>query len=150
MANELFQTGEEFAIRGIVQDSGLSYNATMEITLYNQATDALSDSSDSGDITTEPSGGNYARETVDLDTAQITTSQNNNSNYQFEFEDQTLITDDSTQDVDAYIVLVTFTSDLKGDGSDTEHYFFAGNLDQTYDLGQIDEFVLKGTGLALD
>lgn len=150
MANELFQTGEEFAIRGIVQDSGLSFNPNLEISLYNQSVDALNDASDSGEITTEPSGSNYSRETIELDSVEITTSQNDNSNYQFEFEDQALITDDSTQDVDAYIVFVTFESELKDDEENTEHYFFAGNLDQEYDLGQIDEFVLRGTGLALD
>jgi len=150
MANELFQTGEEFAIRGIVQDSGLSYDTTLEISLYNQSTDTLGDGSGPADITTEPTGSNFARETITLDSAEITTSQNTNTNYQFVFEDQTLITDDSTQDVDAYVVFVTFQSDLEGDSSNTEHLFFAGNLDQTYDLGQIDEFVLRGTGLALD
>lgn len=150
MANELFQTGEEFAIRGIVQDSALSYDTTLEISLYNQSTDALGDGSGPADITTEPTGSNFARETIALDSAEITTSQNTNSNYQFVFEDQTLITDDSTQDVDAYVVFVTFQSDLEGDSANTEHLFFAGNLDQTYDLGQIDEFVLRGTGLALD
>jgi hypothetical protein len=150
MANELFQTGEEFAIRGIVQDSALNFNSTLEITLYNQSTDALTDSSLPAEITTEPTGSNYARETIALDTAEITTEQNTNSNYQFVFEDQTLITDDSTQSVDAYAVFVTFQSDLQGDSSTDEYLFFAGNLDQEYDLGQIDEFVLRGTGLALD
>lgn len=150
MANELFQTGEEFAIRGIVQDSALNFNSTLEITLYNQSTDGLTDSSLPSEITTEPTGSNYARQTIALDTAEITTEQNTNSNYQFVFEDQTLITDDSTQSVDAYAVFVTFQSDLQGDSTTNEHLFFAGNLDQEYDLGQIDEFVLRGTGLALD
>ena len=150
MANELFQTGEEFAIRGIVQDSALNFNSTLEITLYNQSTDALTDGSLPSEITTEPTGSNYVRETIALDTAEITTEQNTNSNYQFVFEDQTLITDDSTQSVDAYAVFVTFQSDLQGDSSTDEYLFFAGNLDQEYDLGQIDEFVLRGTGLALD
>lgn len=150
MANELFQTGEEFAIRGIIQDSSLSFDNTLEITLYNQTTDNLTDSASPSDITTEPVGSNFNRQTVTLDTAEVTYSQNQNSNFQFTFEDQTLITNDSTQNVDAYIVLVTFTSQVAGDSSDTKHLFYAGNLDQTYNLEQIDEFVLRDIGLALD
>lgn len=150
MANELFETGEEFAIRGIAQDSSLNFNPTIELTLYNQTTDALDDDSVPSDIQTEPQGSNYTRQTVELDTAEITTEQNSNTNYQFVFEDQTLITDDSTASVDAYITIVEFQSNLRGDSSPDKHLFFAGNLDQEYDLGQIDEFVLRGTGIALD
>ena len=150
MANELFQTGEEFVIRSSIQDSTLSFDTDLEISLYNDATDGLGDDSGPADVTTEPTGDGYARDTITLDSAEITTELNADGNFQFEFEDQVFDVEDSTQDVDAYVVFVNFESDVAGDTEISENLYFAGLLDQEYDLGQIDEFVLRGTGLALD
>ena len=150
MANELFQTGEEFVIRSSIQDSSLNFDADLEISLYNDSTDGLTDDSGSEDVTTEPTGDGYARDTITLDSAEISTELNADGNFQFEFEDQVFDVEDSTQDVNAYVVFVNFESDVADDTEINEHLYFAGLLDQEYDLGQIDEFVLRGTGLALD
>ena len=150
MANELFQTGEEFVIRSSVQDSDLSFDMDLEISLYDDTTDGLVDDSDPADVTTEPTGDGYARDTITLDSAEITTELNDDGNFQFEFEDQVFDVEDSTQDVNAYVVFVYFESEVADDTEISEHLYFAGLLDQEYDLGQIDEFVLRGTGLALD
>ena len=34
-----------------------------------------------------------------------------------------------------------------GDGSANDHLYWTGNLDQLYDLGSVDEFILQGSGL---
>jgi len=147
MANELFQTGEEFVQKRTFRPSDVS-TTQIEVTLYNDTTDALVDGSLIGDLTTEPGG--ITRQTVDLDTAQITPSLNASNNYQVEFDDQTFNTEGISDDVDAYVTIVNFQSEVAGDGSPANNLFFAGLLDQTYDLSIIDEFVLRGIGIAIN
>lgn len=147
MADELFQTGEEFIVRRTFGPSDVS-TTQVELTLYNDATDALVDDSLIGDVTTEP--GTITRQTVDLDSAQISYTLNGNGNFQAEFEDQVFDTTGITADVDAYATIVNFQSSVAGDGSASDNLFFAGLLDQTYDLSIIDQFTLRGTGIAID
>lgn len=147
MADELFQTGEEFIVRRTFSPSVIS-TTQVEVTLYNNNTDGLTDSSSIGDITTEP--GTITRQTVDLDTAQISYTLNTSSNFQAEFEDQVFDTTGINDDVDAFATIVNFQSSVAGDGSPADNLFFAGLLDQTYDLSIIDQFTLRGTGIAID
>jgi len=149
MANELFQTGEEFHIRRTYRNDTVNLNQGVLFTLYNQSTDNLGDASLIADLTSEPTGSAFSRQSLDLDTSSITVSLSS-GNFQAQFDDVVFDTTDSSASVDAYMTIVQFESSVAGDSSISENLFFAGNLDQTYDLSQIDEFTLQETGIALD
>lgn len=150
MADELFQTGEEFFIKRTYRTDLVDPDVDLEVSLYNQSTDELEDDSPSSDVTTEPVGSLFERQTVSMDSVEIEVELNSNGNYQAEFEEQVFDVSDSTQDVDAFVVFVYYESDVMGDTETSENLFFAGNLDQTYQLEQIDEFALRGSGVAID
>jgi len=147
MANELFQTGEEFLLKKVFLPSNAS-TSTIEVTLYDDGADALTDSSLIGDLTTEPSG--IVRQTIDLDTTQITPSLNGSGNYQVLFEDQIFDVETVSGNVDAFVIIANFQSDVAGDSSATNNMIFAGLLDKDYDLSIIDEFTLRNAGIAID
>jgi len=142
----LHDTGEEFLLDEHFEESATK-PASLTIGLYNDATDGLAEANDIGDITTEPQGGSYARQTVtygsDFNNSDL------NGNWQSIIADKVFDTSDSSQDVDSFFVVVTFQSDDKGDGSANDHLFFTGSLDQTYDLSQIDQLTISGQGVEL-
>lgn len=148
MTVSLHDTGEEY-ILDVVMDGTETRVTSVTIGLYNDGTDALTDSSDVGDITTEPTGSAYARQTVTLDATDVTNSDVS-GDWESEFVQQTFDVSDSSQDVDAYFVVVNFDSDDAGDaGTATDHLFFTGTLDQSYNLGQIDTFNLDSAGVSI-
>jgi len=147
MATQLHDTGEE-AIMDSFFDESVSKPTSVSVSLYNDATDTLTDSSDVSDITTEPAGTSFARQTASFG-ADFTNSTVNGDR-QSVIADQTFDTSDSSQSVDAYFVVITFTSDVAGDSGDKDHLLFTGSLDQTYDLNDIDQFTLSGSGISLD
>lgn len=140
---ELHQHGEEY-----MQDLVINSGDTYDIGLYNDSTDSLSDTSDVGDITTEPAGSAYSRQS---DAATDFTASLSGGDVQIAGTTQTFDVSDSTQTVDSVFVVVNFTSDLvSSDGSATDHLFFTNALDQSYDLSQFDSTVdLDPTKLTL-
>lgn len=150
MADELFQTGEEFIIRSAGQDSSLTPDSDLQLVLYNQSTDNLEDGSTVEDLTSEPDGTDYSRQTVALDSADITYELNGDGNFQKVFADKTFVVEDATTSVDAYAVIVTYESQVADSTDNEEQLYFAAFLDQTYDLSNVDEFTLRGTGIAID
>jgi len=147
MTTQVHDTGEEFAVKDLFRIDLLTKPASVSIGLYNDATDALSDTSDIGDITTEPTGGSFSRQSASFDSADFTVQDNANGNFEAVIADQTFDTSDSSQDVDAYFVVVNFQSSDTGDTSANDHLYFTGPLDQTYDLNSVDQFTLSGAGL---
>lgn len=145
MSNTLLHNhGEEF-----VMDLVINSGKTFDIGLYNDATDALSDSSDVGAITTEPAGTAYARQS---DLAGNFTASLVSGDVQIAGETNTFDVSDSTQTVDSVFVVVNFASDLvSADGTTaTDHLFYTNALDQSYDLSQFDSTVdLDPTKLTL-
>lgn len=150
MTTQLHDTGEEFVIDTLFRQDTITRPGGLDVGLYNDSTDSLSDTDDIGDISTEPSGGAYGRQTATLDGGDFTQSDNASNNWQVVITDQTFDTSNSSQSVDAYFVIVSFQADDTGDGSTTDHLFFTGDLDQTYDLGSVDTFTLSGAGLEVD
>jgi len=67
MTTQLHDTGEEFLIDAVFRSDTITKPTSVDVSLFNDNTDALSDSSDIGDITTEPSGAAFARQTATLD-----------------------------------------------------------------------------------
>jgi len=119
---------------------------TVDVGLYNTS-DGLADDEDVGDITTEPSGTGYARQTVSL--GVDFTFQNNGGDWETVISDTVFDTDDSTESVDGYFVTVVFESEETGDTSPQEHLLFSGELSQEYDLGSVTQFTLQNPGLSI-
>jgi len=60
MSHILTDLGEEWILETALE------GVSVTIGLYNDSTDSLGDTNDVSDITTEPSDGNYARQSVTL------------------------------------------------------------------------------------
>lgn len=130
--------GEEW-----VQDLVINSGKTFTIGLYADAdgptppatTDDIVESSDIGDISTEPSGASYAAQTDA--TADFTASLDGSNNVSITGSTLTFDVSDSSETVNAYYITVPYTSDLvASDGSETEHLIGTGYLNQEYDLSQ--------------
>jgi len=103
MPQETTDYGEEWVITENLDGQSVT------VTLYNQTTDSLSDTSTLSDITTEPSGSSYARQ------SSTVTAKDLSGNYGFDNDSTyTFDTSDSTQDVDhaAFIATVGTTDRL--------------------------------------
>lgn len=126
----LVDLGEELLI-----DQGLD-GLTVTVGVYNDATDALSDTSDYGDITTEPTNTNYATASVTLSAADISGNWgvDNDGSFTFDFSDQT-----TSEEVDTFYVTYSFTADDTGDTGDNQHLIANPAMTQTRDIGSIDE-----------
>lgn len=147
MTTQLHDTGEEAILDDFFEES-LTKPASVDVGLYNDTTDALSDSGDVGSITTEPAGSAYNRQSATFGTGDFT-NQDNSGDWETIIADQTFDTSNSSQDVDAYFVVINFQSDDTSDTSANDHLLFTGSLDQTYNLNDIDSFTLSGSGLSL-
>jgi len=147
LTTQLHDTGEELIMDTMFRADTFTKPANVDVGLFNDATDALSDASDVSSITTEPTGGSYSRQTASLDGTDFT-NEDSGGDWQTTIADQTFDTSDSTQNVDAYFVIANFDSDDAGDGgAAADHLFWTGELDQSYDLGSVDTLTLSGAGL---
>lgn len=145
MTTGLHDTGEEYIV-DVIFDGSTTRVTSVQMLLFNDSTDALSESSDVGNISTEPTGSAYARQTINLDTNDVTNSDAS-GDWQSEFTTQTFDTSDSSQSVDAYGIVINFDSDDAGDaGTASDHLFFTGGLGGTSDLSQIDTFEVTNAG----
>lgn len=150
MTTQLHDTGEEFIIDTVFRVDTITKPGSVDIGLFNDGTDALSDGNDVTDITTEPAGAAYARQSATLDGADFSNSDSG-GDWQTTIADQTFDTSDSSQSVDAYFIVVNFDSDDAGDaGTPADHLFWTGALDQTYDLASVDTLTLSGSGLKVN
>lgn len=147
MTTQLHDTGEEAILDDFFEES-LSKPSSVEVGLFNDSTDGLADSSTFSAITTEPSGSNYSPQSATFGTSDFTNSDSG-GDWQSVIADQTFNTSDSSQTVDAYYVSITFQSDDQSDTSATKNLLFTGDLDQSYDLSNIDSFTLSGAGISL-
>lgn len=128
MVDLLTNIGEEYIVENNAD------GATVTVGLYNDSTDTLGETSTLSDITTEPSGAAYARQSSTVTTEQISGDFGFDNDSQLSFD-----TSDSSQTVDAFFVVINFTSDtVAGDGSATDHLIGAGDLTQSRDLSSID------------
>lgn len=145
MGRQLFNTGEEYIVDELD-------GKTFDVGLYNDAVDQLADSDDVGQITTEPAGSDYTRET-----AQITTEKNANGNWTIQVADVSFDTSDSGGNVDSGFVVVDFDSDDAGDaGTVNTHLLFsfpiedANGNETTLDLDNFGTVTLTGQSLSLN
>lgn len=148
---ELVDTGEEFNKKYIFEDS-VTKPANLQVGLYNDATDAISDANDLADITTEPSDGQYQQQDVPFDGTGFTASQPGGAGTPWQADtDNNIVFDvtNTTGTVDHYFVVVTFQAE--GEGAANDHLYWTGELSQSYDLSNLDELDIgTNPGVGLD
>jgi hypothetical protein len=149
MGHHLHTSGEEFQQRETFRADTITKPTSIDFGLHlddpNEGGDDLADgdTDPANDVTTEPGGSSYARQSATLDGGDFSAANNASGNWEVTATDQTFDTGDSSQNVDSYFVVVNF------DGSG-DQLFWSGALDQLYDLSNVDEFVLQNAGLELD
>lgn len=121
--------GEEWAQKHTWRQDLISRSASVDVLLFDDSTDNTDDTSDVGDITTELSGGNYTRQSLNLDTSDFTLSLDANDNLRAAGTVMFDLTDTSG-DFDAYGIVANFQSDIVGsDGSATDHLIASAVLE---------------------
>jgi len=127
MVDLLTDIGEEWIVENNID------GASITVGLYEDATDTLGEGSTLSDITTEPTGSNYARQSSPVTTGQISGNFGADNDNGLSFD-----TSDSSQTVDAAFVVVNFQSDtVAGDGTATDNLVAAGDLSQSRDLSSV-------------
>lgn len=120
--------GEEWAQKLAFRTDLITRDATIEVLLYDDSTDALDDTSDVGAITTEPTTGNYTRQTFSVDSSDVTVSIQNGDLR----AEATVVfdVDGTTETVDASAAVVSFQSDIvDSDTSQNPHHIYSATLD---------------------
>lgn len=120
--------GEEWAHKLAFRQDQITRDTTLEVLLYDDSTDSLDDTSDIGDVTTEPNDGNYARQTVTLDSADVSLSVSSGdlrAEYTVTFD-----VTNTTGTVDASGVVTDFQSDVvNSESSQNSHLITTSTLD---------------------
>jgi len=143
----LHDYGEEYYQR--TQTGDLSPVSTFTIFLYDSS-DSLTESSDVGDVTSEPGNTNYSRQSVQA--SNITFGQSGGDvftdvpNVTFDF------TDNSTSNtVDSWgIIFNAQLSTVVSDGSATDHILATGSLSRSYTLSNVDNLQVNDIGVSLN
>jgi hypothetical protein len=142
MAAILTDLGEEWMIKTDLD------TASIDVGLYNDATDAISDTDDLSEITTEPSDGNYTRQTsIGVSASDISGDWGIDNDSAITFD-----VADTTGTVDSYFFIANFQASDTGDGSPTDHLVLTGSLSQSYELSNLDtlEIVAGTSGVTVD
>jgi len=131
-------TGEEWAQKSTYRQDQISTRDNVDILLYNDNTDSLSDSDDIGAITSEPTSGNYTRQTETLDTSAFSITQTG-GDIRVTVSTSFDVTN-TTETVDALAVVVDLQSDVvNAEGSQNEHLVISSPFnDGSRDLNGID------------
>lgn len=108
---------------------------TVEVGLFDNSTDSLTDSDGYSAITTEPDGSDYAPASVSSPNVTQTSGTTT-----VEMGDLTYQVSDATTSVNYVFVRDSSSGDL----------IFTNELDQAYDLNSIDTLDLSNVGLSLD
>lgn len=139
----LTDAGEEYVVK-----NGLDA-ASIIVGVYNDSTDSLGENTTdpSTAITTEPSNANYSRVTDTFTAAETSTDVwgvDNDSQITFDFSDQT-----STETVDAFFLLVNFTSDEEG-GTSGDWIIGNAAMTQSRDIGSVDSIDIAAGDLEIN
>lgn len=152
MSTMLHDIGEEFERKHIFH--GVAKPASVNVGLYHDGEvsgdtsngDDLTDASTLSDIQTEPSDGNYGRQSVSLDSSGFDVAQDTNGDwYASVASDVTFDVGSTTGTVDAYFVTVVW--DRNQDGTSSTYLYFTGNLTETADLSNYTTLNVGSVGL---
>ncbi|ADJ14461.1 hypothetical protein [Halalkalicoccus jeotgali] len=100
--------GKEYMVRRAYGD--LSAVTTLEIGLYDDVADRLSDADDLSAITSEPQTGEYARLAYALDGEAVTLEANANGDWRLSFAEQEFDLTNTTGISDAWFVAAEFAA----------------------------------------
>lgn len=134
MARILTDIGEEYTI-----DNNLG-NASLDIGVYDDSTDAISDTDNLSAISTEPSDGNYTRQGQSFSAADLSGDWGADTDNDAVF-DMT----NTTGTVDSWFAEVNFSSDDTGTTAD--HLLCTGALSQSYDLSNLSQLTISAGGV---
>ena len=120
--------GEEWGQKNSFRQDLITRDTTVEVLLYDDSTDNLTDEDDVDDITTEPTDGNYTRQTFTLDGSDVTLSVADG-----DMRAEATVTfdvDGTTGTVDASACVVSFQSDIVNDETEQNpHHIYSATLD---------------------
>lgn len=150
MSYGLSDYGEEFMIRKTFLEN-LGSVTSVQIGLYNDTTDALTDSDDTGAVTTEPSGTAYGKISKDFGTTDFT-GQMPGTEVEAIISDHDFdLSDDTSGSVDSYFLTITFQANqVSSDSAQTTHLVARGALEQSYDLASVDTLNNNSAGVSQD
>lgn len=150
MSYGLSDYGEEFILRKTFLED-LGSVSSMEIGLYDDTTDSLTDSDDVGALSTEPSGSAYSRISEDFGTANYSGQMPSNKVEAIIADHSFDLKDDGSGSVDSYFCVITFNANtVSSDSSQTTHIIARGALEQSYDLASVDTLNNKQAGISQD
>jgi hypothetical protein len=128
VASILTDLGEEYIIKNNLDGS------TVDVGLYDDSIDQISDTDDLAAVTTEPSSGNYTRQSnVTLEQGDFSGDHGVDNTNKVTFD-----VSGTSGDVDSYFFEVTFQAEDTGDSSAQEHLILTGSLSQSYALSNVD------------
>jgi hypothetical protein len=128
MAGILTDLGEEYLIKHDLDGDSVT------VGLYDDSVDSIADANDIEDITTEPSGGNYTRQTnVSLSASDFSGNWGVDNDNKVTFD-----VSGTSGDVDSYFFVVSFQASDTGDSSAQTHLILTGSLSQSYALSNVD------------
>lgn len=136
----LFDDGEKLIIENIFESDEATLPPTVEVGLYDSKEDELGDDAVPGDITSEPGGASYERQTISFDSTGFTASQEEGD---WQAETGTVefdLSDDETGDVDRYFIVYD---------DDGDKLFFDGELSREYPLDMVDILEVERKGLSI-
>ena len=102
--------GEEWSHKFTLRQDTITRDTSLEVLLYDDSTDSITDSDDIGAITTELSDGNYTRQTVNLDSSDVSLSVSSGN-----IRAEAVVTFDLTNTTgtfDAFGIVNDFQSDI--------------------------------------
>lgn len=156
MTQQLQVYGAEFMQKSAYRQDLITRDSPEEIMvgLYDESTDDIGadktkdyDGTD-GDINTEPSDGNYTKETLALDSADVDVV-NKGGDMVFDISEHIFDVINTTGTVNHYFVLGRFQSDEAGDTEETWHLLAVGPLEKEYQLSNLDELTNDEAGIRL-
>jgi len=155
MAQILTVYGEEFMQKLSFRQDLITRDSPEEIKVgvFYQNTDNVGQNSDydgsTGDITTEPTDGNYQKQTFSLDGSDVEVL-NSGGNWVADIIDHEFDMINTTGDADHYFILGRFQSDEAGDSSQNWYLLAVGPLEKYHDLNSVDNLTNQNAGISLD
>jgi len=140
--NGTHDVGEEFKQKSIYRTDLISRPISLEVLLYNDATDNLTEASDVGSITTEPTAGNYTRQTVSFDSTDLTLSIDGSGDLQVDGS-VTFDTLDTGDTVDGYALVASFQSDVVNAEAAANPHIIASATFGTTDLSNFSDVTVN-------
>ena len=128
----LVDNGEEYTVKNNLDTVSLDFG------VYNDATDAITDAEDLADLTTEPSTGNYARQTEAMSAAQLSGD--------WGIDNDTVVTFDMTNTTGTVQDWFAEVNTALAAGT-ADYLMVTGDMSQSYDLSNLTQLEISAGGV---